>query len=101
MVAGNRKMASLWEARRYVLSQVWYGKFVESQGIRHSRKSGTGSHAMCHPFISSVVVYTAAKWKWLCLSRFFAITEQRICAIRRSSQYVSGCEIMELSRMGG
>jgi hypothetical protein len=26
---------------------------------------------------------------------------QRICAIRRSGQYVSGCEIMELPRMGG
>jgi hypothetical protein len=72
-----------------------------SSSPRAFEEIGDRSHAVCHPFISSVVVYTAAKLRWLCPLRFSAITEQRICAIRRSGQYAGGCEILELSRMGG
>ena len=45
----------------------------------------------------------ARNWEWdsIFLLTYILILLQKICAIRRSGQHVSGCEIMGLPRMGG
>jgi len=59
-----------------------YSHLFEEEELRLAEKRASGRW----------IRYSCLYW-----SKLF----QRICAIRRSGQYVSGCEIMELPRMGG
>jgi hypothetical protein len=67
-------------------------------------KPRTMSELYSHPFEEEELrlAEKRASGRWIrysCL--YWSKLFQRICAIRRSGQYVSGCEIMELPRMGG
>jgi hypothetical protein len=72
--------------------------------LRRGHKPRTMSEQYSHLFeeverrlAEGAQVGVGFRYSCLCWSKLF----QRICAIRRSGQYVSGCEITELPRMGG